>query len=93
MARDRFLHTWDERYHAVVAKNMIENLVLFTAAYIAAMSLGAHGWQVERGAQLFVVARLAYWFLYLGGVKWVRTIAWSAGVAGIGLLIWGALAA
>jgi 4-amino-4-deoxy-L-arabinose transferase len=25
MARDRFLHTWDERYHALVAKNMIEN--------------------------------------------------------------------
>jgi 4-amino-4-deoxy-L-arabinose transferase len=25
MARDRFLHNWDERYHALVAKNMIEN--------------------------------------------------------------------
>jgi 4-amino-4-deoxy-L-arabinose transferase len=25
MARDRFLHTWDERYHALVAKNMIAN--------------------------------------------------------------------
>jgi len=25
MARDRFLHTWDERFHALVAKNMIEH--------------------------------------------------------------------
>jgi len=25
MARDHFLHSWDERYHALVAKNMIEN--------------------------------------------------------------------
>ena len=25
MARDHFLHAWDERYHALVAKNMIEH--------------------------------------------------------------------
>ena len=75
------------------AKNMIENLVLFTAAYIAAAAAGAHGWQMERGPQIFVIARVAYWGLYLGGVKWVRTTAWLVGVIGIGLLLWGALAA
>ena len=74
------------------AKNMLENLVLFTAAYIAAKSAGASGWKVEHGAQLFVAARVLYFVLYLAGVKVVRTLAWFVGVVGIGLLIAAALA-
>ena len=75
------------------AKNMLENLVLFTAAYIAAKGAGATGWKVIRGCQLFLVARIAYWGLYLGGITYARTAVWGVGVAGIGLLVWAALAA
>ncbi|HEY5944479.1 MAG TPA: MAPEG family protein [Kofleriaceae bacterium] len=74
------------------AKNMIENLVLFVAAYLAAKSAGATGWKVEHGAQLFVAARVLYFGLYLAGVKVARTIAWFVGVIGIAMLIVAALA-
>jgi uncharacterized MAPEG superfamily protein len=69
------------------AKNMLENLVLFTAAWIAAKAGGATGWRVTLGAQLFLAARLVYFPLYLGGVKVVRTLAWATGVAGTALLV------
>ena len=75
------------------AKNMLENLVLFATAYLAAKAAGATSWHVARGAQVFVAARLAYFVLYLAGVKVVRTLAWLAGVAGIALEIMAALAA
>ena len=67
------------------AKNMLENLVLFVGAYLAAKSAGATSWHVVRGAQVFVAARLAYFVLYLAGVKGVRTLAWLVGIAGIAL--------
>jgi uncharacterized MAPEG superfamily protein len=73
------------------AKNMLENLVLFTAAYVAAKAAGASGWKVEHGAQLFVAARVLYFLLYLAGVKVARTLAWAVGVAGIALLVAAAL--
>jgi uncharacterized MAPEG superfamily protein len=75
------------------AKNMLENLVLFTAAFLAAKGAGASEWTVDRGAQIFVAARLLYFGLYLAGVKVVRTLAWGAGVVGIALLVAGALGA
>lgn len=75
------------------AKNMLENLVLFVGAYVAAKSAGAATWKVVRGAQIFLVARVVYWGLYVAGVKYLRTVAWATGLAGVGLLVAGALAA
>jgi uncharacterized MAPEG superfamily protein len=75
------------------AKNMLENLVLFAAAYLAAKSAGASQWTVDWGAQIFVAARILYFGLYLVGVKVVRTLAWATGVAGIALLVAGAFGA
>jgi uncharacterized MAPEG superfamily protein len=75
------------------AKNMIENLVLFTAVWAGTKGVGAAGWKVERGAQLFFLARVVYWPLYLGGVKVVRTLVWFAGLIGIGLMACAALSA
>ena len=69
------------------AKNMIENLVLFTAVWAATKGAGATGWKVTRGAQMFFVARLVYWPLYLGGVKVARTAVWAVAVAGMGLMV------
>jgi len=75
------------------AKNMIENMVLFTAIWAATKGTGATGWQVTRGAQLFFIARVVYWPLYLAGVKVARTGAWAVGVTGMALLVAAALAA
>ena len=74
------------------AKNMLENLVLFTAAWIAAKAGGATSWKVARGAQLFFFARLLYFPLYLGGVKMVRTLVWGVGLVGIALIAAAAIA-
>jgi uncharacterized MAPEG superfamily protein len=74
-------------------KNMLENMVLFIAAWAAAKGAGAGGWKVTRGAQLFFAARLLYWPVYLAGVRVVRTGLWSAGVVGIGLLVYAAVSA
>ena len=74
-------------------KNMLENMVLFIAAWAAAKGAGAGGWKVTRGAQLFFVARVAYWPVYLAGIRVVRTTLWFAGVAGIALVVYAAISA
>jgi uncharacterized MAPEG superfamily protein len=75
------------------AKNMIENMVLFTAIWAATRGVGVADWKVLRGAQLFFAARVVYWPLYLGGVKVVRTFVWLAGFGGIALMAISVLAA
>jgi uncharacterized MAPEG superfamily protein len=69
------------------AKNMIENLVLFTAL-VAATHLAGRG-ASERatlGSTLFFWARLAYFPTYLIGIPYLRTLIWTVGVAGCGLV-------
>ena len=68
------------------AKNMLENMVLFTAVWAATKGVGVVGWKVTRGAQIFFAARVLYWPLYLAGVKVVRTLVWLIGFVGIALL-------
>ena len=69
------------------ARNMVENLVLFVALFVAARAAGANA---TTGAAIFFFARLAYWFLYLAGVTYVRSLAWGISLVGLG---WLALAA
>jgi uncharacterized MAPEG superfamily protein len=69
------------------AKNMLENLVLFTAL-LAAAKLG-HG-DLERivaGARLFFWARVAYFAIYLAGIPHLRTAVWAVGVAGMAVVL------
>jgi len=67
------------------ASNMLENMVLFVGAW--AVSRDVTGWQVTAGAQLFLIARLVYWPVYLAGIPVIRTGIWLAGVLGIGLMV------
>lgn len=69
------------------ARNMLENLVLFTALLMAASAAG-HGGdsRVVLGARVFFFARLAYFPVYLAGITYVRTALWAAGVVGMGLV-------
>lgn len=76
------------------AKNMLENLVLFAAVtLVAAVSPDARGErdQVELGARLFFYARLAYWPVYVLGIRYLRTGLWAVAVAGMALMLHAAL--
>jgi uncharacterized MAPEG superfamily protein len=75
------------------AANMLENLLLFLAAYVAAKSAGAAPEKIERGAQVFLAARALYFPVYLIGVKVLRTALWGVAIVGVGMLIVAALSA
>lgn len=68
-------------------RNMIESFVPFAAAVLVAHAAGREGSMTTLGAELFLAARVAYWPIYLAGVPALRTIAWSAGIVGIGLIL------
>lgn len=54
-------------------RNMLESLVLFAAVVLT--------------AQHFLWGRVAYAVLYVAGVPWARTAAWTAAVLGIVLIL------
>jgi uncharacterized MAPEG superfamily protein len=67
-------------------RNMLENLVLFTALVLTAVVAGKTNEMTLLGAQLFVWARLVYAAVYLAGVPWVRTGAWFVSMIGLVLI-------
>jgi uncharacterized MAPEG superfamily protein len=70
------------------AKNMLENMVLFVALFVAARSAGA---DPTTGAAIFFFARLAYFFTYLAGIVIVRSLIWGVALLGLGWIALGAL--
>ena len=68
------------------AKNMLENLVLFTALLVAARLAGAHPESLVLGAKVFFWARVVYFVVYLAGIRYLRTLIWSVAVAGMGII-------
>lgn len=64
------------------ARNMLENMVLFVAAFAAARAAGK---AEVTGAAIFFVARFAYWLVYLAGLPYLRTALWALGLVGIGM--------
>lgn len=65
---------------ARASRNMIENMVLFVALFVAARSAGA---EPTHGAAVFFFARLAYFVAYLAGILYVRSILWGIALAGL----------
>lgn len=43
------------------------------------------------GAQIFFWARLAYAFVYLAGIPWLRTGVWTVSVVGMALVFFALL--
>jgi uncharacterized MAPEG superfamily protein len=64
-------------------RNMLQNLVLFTALVLVAVVAGKTNSATLLGAQLFFWARLAYAFVYLAGLPWLRTAVWGVSIAGL----------
>ena len=72
-----------QRAHA----NMAESLLPFACLVLIAYSSGRMGELSALGAQLFLVSRLAYAFLYIGGVKVLRSLAYFGGLIGMGMIV------
>lgn len=76
------LPAWVERSRRAQA-NMAENLLPFACFVIVVQLSGDAGSWSALGAQLFLVARVAYLPLYLFGVKVVRSLAYTVGLVGM----------
>ncbi len=68
------------------AKNMLENMLLFAVLVLAAHIAGVLGPRVALGAQVFFWARLVYWFVYLAGIPYLRTVVWTVGTVGLAII-------
>ena len=69
------------------ARNMLENLVLFTAIALVAFSAGVIDPKVELGARLFFWGRILYIPIYMLGIPLARTAAWGVAVAGMAMVV------
>jgi uncharacterized MAPEG superfamily protein len=67
-------------------RNMLENLVLFAALVLVAVTAGRTNAMTLLGAQIFVWARLAYAAVYIIGLPWIRTAVWAVSLAGLALI-------
>ncbi len=65
---------------------MAENLLPFACLVLIAHVSGNVGFWSALGAQIFLVSRIAFWLLYLAGVKIIRTIVYLIGVVGMGMV-------
>jgi uncharacterized MAPEG superfamily protein len=72
-------------------RNMIENLALFAALVLIAAVANKTSDMTLLGAQIFFWARLAYAFVYLAGIPWLRTGVWFVSVIGLGLIFFALL--
>ena len=67
------------------ARNMLENLVLFTAL-VAALRLGGKPAATDAAA-LFFWARVLYFAVYLAGVPYLRTLVWLVSISALARLL------
>ena len=68
------------------AKNMLENMVLFTALALTASIGGVTDPHVELGARIFYWARLVYIPIYMIGIPVARTSVWAISCIGMGMI-------
>ena len=78
---------WRARANGAQA-NSFEALPFFIGAVIIAHQLGAHQGLLDILAFVFVVLRLVYILLYVGGQASARSLVWTLGLAvNIGILL------
>lgn len=68
-------------------KNFLETFAFFAAAVLLAHALGRSTPNSVLGAQIYIWARLLYVPAYAFGIPFLRTLIWSAGLAGILLVL------
>lgn len=67
-------------------RNMVENLVLFTALVLIVVVADKGNAVTLMGAQVFFWARLVYAVVYGVGIAWLRTGVWFVSVIGMGMI-------
>jgi len=72
-------------------KNFVETFPLFVAAILAEAQVPQDSEMAALGAQLYFWGRVAFLPLYAIGVPFLRTIAWTVALAGIAMVLVGAL--
>jgi uncharacterized MAPEG superfamily protein len=76
---------WVGRAHRA-HRNMLESLVLFTALVLVAHAAGRENATTALGAQLFIWGRAAFAVIYIVGIPYLRTAAWTVALAGLVLI-------
>jgi len=69
-------------------RNMLENLVLFAILVLTAKAAGVSNATTLLGAQLFFWGRIAHAIIYIAGIPWARTVAWTVSIIGLILIFW-----
>lgn len=64
-------------------RNLMEALAIFAPIAIAVHVLGLSNDTTVLGAQIFFISRVIHTIVFVIGVPWVRTTAWTTGVIGI----------
>lgn len=59
--------------------NAVENLVVFATLVLVASALGISGSALATAAMLYFWARVAHAIVYVLGLPWLRTLAFTAG--------------
>lgn len=65
--------------------NMLESLTMFAILVLVGFATDRLNETTALGANLFFWGRVAYSFIYLAGIPWLRTLVW--GVSFVGLLV------
>jgi uncharacterized MAPEG superfamily protein len=73
------------------SRNMVENLVIFTAVLGAARLSGVHDAKVDLGAKIFFWSRMVYFPVYLAGIPYLRTAIWCISLVGLAVIAGAAL--
>ncbi len=66
--------------------NFMESFAFFAALALAAEAMGRHNAWTSGGAALYLAARLIYLPLYAFGAFLIRSLVWTASMAGIALI-------
>jgi uncharacterized MAPEG superfamily protein len=63
--------------------NMLESLAIFAIFIIVAQLTDRANATTALGATVFFWGRLAYAFIFLAGIPWLRTLVWAVSLVGI----------
>ena len=63
--------------------NQIEGIAIFAPILLGVVIAGLANETTALGAQLFVASRVVHAVVYMVGVPWIRTGAWTAGTIGV----------
>jgi uncharacterized MAPEG superfamily protein len=68
--------------------NYVENVTPFVALALALIVTQRAGGAGALGATIWVLARIAYIPLYLFGIIYARTAAWTISIVGLVMMLW-----